>query len=40
VAVAEKSCALAASRGEATILAGNQQMLKEFRQKRPFHLVP
>jgi predicted Zn-dependent protease len=40
VTVAEKSCALAASRGEATILAGNQQMLKEFRQKRAFHLAP
>jgi len=40
VAVAEKSSALAVRRGEATIVAGNQQMLKAFRQKRPFHPAP
>jgi hypothetical protein len=40
VAASEKACALAASRGEATIFAGNQQMLKAFRQKRAFHQAP
>lgn len=40
VAAAEKSSALATSRGETTIIAGNQQMLKSFRQKRPFRPAP
>jgi hypothetical protein len=40
VAMSEKACALAASRGETNILAGNQLMLKSFRQKRPFHQMP
>ena len=40
VAMSEKACALAASRAETNILAGNQQMLQSFRQKRPFHVVP
>ena len=37
VATAEKACAMAAEKGEQSLLAGNQHMLEYYRNKRAFH---